>query len=278
MLDLLGAEVDAEEGRHGFVKAGDEPGGDGARPSDAETRGVAREAGEVLELIHGQHQLGVVDQSGGQRARGGGGVGGEGGDVGRQPGVVRAVLDERRQRALVRVRPGGQLLRLARHLFQAPLVRAQQHQVVERVAVERLQHVLDDRVARREQADGVQHRGRTRDEPAQVVEHPGDPLRPVEHLRLGGGAHDHLVTAGDQQLRDGRDRLDVPQRAQPLEPAPHEAGAQESPDEAGKLNQLVPVLPQSTHHVGQQPPPRAREPGGLRRPLPFRHPVHRVPD
>src|SRR6185312_17107406 len=101
VVDLLGSQLQVQRGAHQLVEAGGQPGGDGPQPADAQTGGVAGEAGDVLELVHGQHQLGVVDEAvrdgPGRRVR----VGGEGGDVLWQAGVGRAVLDQRRQRALV---------------------------------------------------------------------------------------------------------------------------------------------------------------------------------
>ena len=77
------------------------------------------------------------------------------------------------------------------------------------MAVERLEHVLDDGVARREKSDGVENGRWPGDEAAHVVEDPGNALALVEELGLGARAHDHLVAARDEELGKGRHDIDV---------------------------------------------------------------------
>ena len=162
MLDLRAPELHVNQRADGLIEAGRQPGPERVDEPDPQARGVADEPGHVLELIHRQHQLGIVDQPGRDRTRRGARRLLEGGDVGRQPGVVGAVLDERPERPLVRVGPLHDLLGLTRQLLGAAVVRAQQHQIVDRMPVERLQDVVDDRLARREEADRIEHRRRAR--------------------------------------------------------------------------------------------------------------------
>ena len=58
------------------------------------------------------------------------------------------------------------------------------------MAVERLEHVLHDRIARREKTHGVEYGRRSRDEPSHVVGDRRDALALIEELRLGARADD----------------------------------------------------------------------------------------
>ncbi len=172
---------------------------------------------------------------------------------------------------LVRVRAVEDLARLRRHRLDAPFVRAQQHEIVERVAVEGLQDVVHQRVARREQADRIQHGRGPGDEAPQVVEHPRDPLAAIEELRLLRRADHHLIAPRDQQLRDRRRRVDVAQRAQPFQPRAHQPRAEIGRQQRHQLTQLVPVLAHAADHVAQQTPARSTAPRGRCRALRLGH-------
>src|SRR6266571_5182670 len=112
------------------------------------------------------------------------GIAAKGGDLAHEARVVRAVLDERGEGALVRMGPGDDRACLLFHFFDAPLVSAQKHEVVDRVSVKCLEHVMNDRVTRREEADRVENGRRSRQETTHVVQYPRYALARVKEFRL----------------------------------------------------------------------------------------------
>src|SRR5438270_157681 len=87
-----------------------------------------------------------------------------------------------------------------------PSFSGRKYEAGERVTMKRRQTVREDSGARRKEPRRIEHGGRARQEPPQVVKHPGDALAGIEQLRLGAGAEDDLIARGHQDLRGGGDR------------------------------------------------------------------------
>src|SRR5690606_25832993 len=152
--------------------------------------------------------------------------------------VIARVLDDRADRPRARVGPRDHRLDLSLEVLEPVLEHLDELQVVDRVEMDDLHDVADDRVPLGEEPRRADHRARVVEHPEELVEAEGDPLLPVIVARGGlDDEADHVETA-EEDLEPLRPRVDVAPLLETAEPRVDLARVEvepERPDQADEL-------------------------------------------